>query len=398
MVCLWAFLLSVQLPAFTEGQDLSLALSDVVLVIGLATTFRSFRLRPGVWSVWHFAMPIYVAISAMLLGPLNRYSVFNKVVGLVVLLASYVFVTSQVRTWQDVTRVVRAFFAGMVIFSLLGIIRYVAGADLPFTFCQSCDVRLLAFMPDANLYGSLLVVAIAAYIALDGSPLAVVRPALRWPSVVILVTALALSSSRSAWLALGAVVLVAFVTRTRKALPSLFGGMALVAGVGFLIAAERILQFAELAGRRHSIDSRLTLISQGIEAFLENPLVGIGLGNSHERYGQIIHNTLLWIAAELGVIGLVIFVGFLLWVATRLADAFSHGPLAYRPVVSFLIMGNVAMLVFSLSVEAFYQRHWWLLFALTASASIIALGGGRNVSGLRPVERPGQSLGGAPPG
>jgi hypothetical protein len=41
-------------------------------------------------------------------------------------------------------------------------------------------------------------------------------------------------------------------------------------------------------------------------------------------------------------------------------------------MVSFLIMGNVGMLVFSQFVEAFYQRHWWLLFALTASVSAVA--------------------------
>jgi hypothetical protein len=33
------------------------------------------------------------------------------------------------------------------------------------------------------------------------------------------------------------------------------------------------------------------------------------------------------------------------------------------------------MLVFSFSVEAFYQRHWWLLFALTACVSALAAGG-----------------------
>jgi hypothetical protein len=374
----------VQLPALTEGQNLSLALSDLVLVVGLVLTFPSLHFRPGTWSAWHFALPIYLTASALFLGPLNRYSILNKVVGIVVLLASYALVTSNVWTWHDLTRVVRAFFAGTVTFSMLGLIRYVAGADLPFTYCQTCDVRLIAFMPDANLYGSIVVVAIAAYIALDRTVLGVVHPALRWPSAIVLISALALSSSRSAWIALAAVLIVALAIRTRRALPSLFGGAVIVGAVAFLMAGERTLQLAELAGRRHSIDSRLALIGHGIDAFFENPLIGIGLGNSHERYGQIIHNTMLWVAAELGVIGLVIFFGFLLWVAARLRDAFASASPTHRPLVVFLILGNVSMLAFSLSVEAFYQRHWWLLFALAAVASRLAAGSRWPATGEEP--------------
>jgi O-antigen ligase len=141
------------------------------------------------------------------------------------------------------------------------------------------------------------------------------------------------------------------------------------------MGSERLSQLTELAGRTHSIDSRIALIEHGIAGFLESPLVGIGLGNSHERYGQIIHNSLLWIAAELGVIGLITFGGFLVWLAFRLADASVDAPTAHQPMVVFLIMGNAAMLVFSFSVEAFYQRHWWLLFALTACVSALAAGG-----------------------
>ncbi|HJQ76767.1 MAG TPA: O-antigen ligase family protein [Acidimicrobiia bacterium] len=372
LVCVWAFLLSVQLPAFTEGQNLSLALSDLVLVVGILATFSSLRLRAKSWSVWHFAMPISLAASAMFVGPLTRYTVANKVVGLVVLVVTYAFVTSHVWSWEDVARVVRAFVGGMVFFTLLGIIRYVLSIEIPFTYCQTCDVRLIAFMPDPNLYGSLLVVALAAFVALDGSRVRLLPAALRWPSVLTLVAALALSSSRSAWLALGAVVLVALITRRRTALPALVGSIGAVLLVGFLIAPERVLDFAQLAGRTYTIDSRFTLMEQGMDAFLDNPLFGIGLGNSHELFGQIIHNTLLWTAAELGVIGLIVFAGFLIWIARRLGEAFWAARAVHRPLVSFLIMGNAAMLAFSLSVEAFYQRHWWMLFALTACASAVA--------------------------
>lgn len=372
LVCAWAFLLSVQLPGLTEGQDLSLALSDLVLVAGVLTTLSSTRIRAGVWSVWHFAMPVWMGVSAILVGPLTRYSVANKVVGLAVLLVAYAFITSHVWTWDDVFRVVRAFYAGVVVFSALGIARYILNVELPFTFCQTCDVRLLGFMPDANLYGSLLVVALAAFIALDGSRQPLVPPALRWPSVLVLVASLALSSSRSAWLAMGGVVVAALISRRRRALlPLLAAGVAVI-GAGFVFASERVLQFVDLAGRRHSIESRFALIDHAFDAIGESPLVGIGLGNSPVRYGQIIHNTLLWITSEMGVIGLVVFGGFLVWMAARLADAAATTMPARRRMVSFLIMGNVGMLVFSQFVEAFYQRHWWLLFALTASVSAVA--------------------------
>ena len=36
-----------------------------------------------------------------------------------------------------------------------------------------------------------------------------------------------------------------------------------------------------------------------------------------------------------------------------------------------LLMGHTAMFGLAMGIEAFYQRHWWLILALIASSSTI---------------------------
>ena len=74
---------------------------------------------------------------------------------------------------------------------------------------------------------------------------------------------------------------------------------------------------------QHSIDSRFNIIHNAFSAFGENPAFGIGLGNFAERHDEIVHNTTLWLAAELGVVGLIVFVGLMVWVGRRLWWAYN---------------------------------------------------------------------------
>jgi O-antigen ligase len=67
-----------------------------------------------------------------------------------------------------------------------------------------------------------------------------------------------------------------------------------------------------------SSEARRTLMSESIQAFIENPLTGVGAGNfkdwnpeGRDQAWHEAHNVLLQVAAELGILGLAVF-GFLL--------------------------------------------------------------------------------------
>jgi len=121
---------------------------------------------------------------------------------------------------------------------------------------------------------------------------------------------------------------------------------------------------------------RMKLMLASWDAWLRHPLIGGGLGSflsdsmSVLGFESIIHNTLLWLMAEMGVVGALPFViAFFLMVRS-----------AWRRHVDTVRAQGVLLLMLTFSVmslfhEVLYQRIFWLgLGALTAALPFI--GGG----------------------
>ncbi len=380
LVLAWTALLPVQIPLFVDpgggGRALNFAPSDAVFVVAVLVGGGYLTLRRDMWSGWHFMLPILFASSIVLGGALTRYALANKLVGMLVLLGSYLMLTSFVRTWRDLTQVITVFVTSVVLLNALAATTYMAGVDIPLQLCHAAEatcLRLAGFLPDSNLYGSVLVVALALFVVLSGTP------ALRFPKLLTeplaqvvmagsLFLGLALTLSRSAWAALAVVVIGLFAIRPQRGIAIALISLT-VMSISIVAAPEELVATSL---RTHSIHSRVELMEESVDAFTENPAFGIGLGNFPERHGQIIHNTPLWFGAEMGIVGLIVFFGFAWWVLRRVwvfyRDAVGHMKL----IAGALLMGNVAMAVFSVAVEALYQRHWWLLMALSVvGASLV---------------------------
>ena len=88
--------------------------------------------------------------------------------------------------------------------------------------------------------------------------------------------------------------------------------------------------------------------------------------------GTYVHNTAVWFLADFGIAGLAALLGFLGWFLIASWSAYRHAPVDQKPVVLALMMGHALMLGLSMGIEAFYQRHWWLVLALIASSLAIA--------------------------
>jgi hypothetical protein len=108
-------------------------------------------------------------------------------------------------------------------------------------------------------------------------------------------------------------------------------------------------------------EHRKTLF-HGIEMWRQSPVVGAGLGVFHAMssawlgHPQVIHNTPLWILAELGLLGGAA-VGWGFFLLARHAIRFGRTQPARR--VLFLLLAVFS--VFSLAHEIFYQRIFWLV-------------------------------------
>ena len=106
-------------------------------------------------------------------------------------------------------------------------------------------------------------------------------------------------------------------------------------------------------------------ISKGIDMWLDSPLYGSGLGVFIETSTNwndeplVIHNTFVWILAELGLLGAGIFLSALAFFIHFLYKN-KWTSTAHR-IFALLIF---AFVVFSLVHEIFYQRMFWLILGL----------------------------------
>lgn len=169
----------------------------------------------------------------------------------------------------------------------------------------------------------------------------VLPPRLRLPYCLFIGAAVVVTFSRAGWLqwAVGLFGLVALgIVRT-----SWVAAMSAVAGTGalliLLLSGAGATLFAALGIEEHlsrgvlqrladpisgaSTDDRLALISRAAEVFFDHPLFGAGLASTQEwDAAQRPHDTFLYLAAEGGLLGLMLFVSLLwvLWGLTRGED------------------------------------------------------------------------------
>lgn len=110
---------------------------------------------------------------------------------------------------------------------------------------------------------------------------------------------------------------------------------------------------------------------KGFEMWRESPLFGAGLGVFIEQSTQwidrptVIHNTAIWILAELGLFGLVIFL-WAFYVLVRFLRQDGTPLPTHRMVLMLLLVFSV----FSMVHEIFFQRVFWL--ALGAGVALSA--------------------------
>ena len=376
-VSFWLAAYVALLPFQIEpSPDLRLSLADAALFAYLVWGVSRIRLVRGAWSAWHlvlvclFALGLFVTVSNT--GALSRYVFLNKALGLLTLVVAYAVITSEIENWWQLRKVLRIFVLSVSIQNIIVMAAllssYVAGVNFP--FINYGNERLSGMMYDPNAYGGLLIVALAFNLVGSAGPIPVTRGFLRVICDVTLAAGILFTFSRSAWIALAAAWLTFLLFRPKPALrmaavvSTAIPVLLLFIGLG-LLSPQRMLQ------RQDTIDSRVALIHNSLDQFKEHPFLGMGLGGFRESGGTIVHNTFLWFLADFGLAGVVVFTAFMGWFALAGFRAYTLAPPEARPYVLASLVALVGMLGLSMGIEAFYQRHWWLSFALVGAASAI---------------------------
>jgi hypothetical protein len=284
------------------------------------------------------------------------------------------------RAWVTAIYVQLAFMA--LIFAVIGILQYenrqifwnpkvkVDNAYAP----NGWFYRVNSVFYDPSIYGRFLVVGILASLVVvlrrRNDPLwkiaALLTIAITWAGLLP-------SFSQSSFLALIVAVMVAAVIAWRRR--SLFLIAACVGVlIGATIASPAVRHRASLS---HATSGRSTLVSKGLKIAERHPLAGVGVGGFKHAYASVAHlrgkepkaaashTTPVTVAAETGLVGLLLFawlvVAALVTTFRRLGPGFeATARLAFG-------LALVAILVHCLFYNALFEDPtFWGLLALAA--------------------------------
>jgi O-antigen ligase len=173
--------------------------------------------------------------------------------------------------------------------------------------------------------------------------------------------------SRSAWLGLGVAFLLLFAIRPMVALRPVLAGLVAAPCLVMFLGRRFVPIFEEMASRPKQVQERFDLIHQALQAFARHPVLGGGLGSFRLAVGEVAHNSAMWFLADFGIAGLAVFVAFLTWFFAKAWFAYRFAPESEQSIALALLLAHAAMVGVAMGIEAFYQRHWWLVLALIAS-------------------------------
>ena len=364
---------------FEVGNAANFAPADCFILLVLLLAAGQLKYRKAAWSIWHCGIAVTLAagslVAALRFGVLDRYELLNKDAGLLLPFLSYVAITSSVGEWDDLRRILQVFALSVVVQNLLSVggfllAYYFGWANL---FARYGGLRLSGMLLDPNAYGGLLV---AAFVISEGASLGrtpIFKRPMLWLSRLTLGMGILFTFSRSAWAALLLALLLLCALQTRVAFRLVLAGI-IGAPCLILLMGNRFLPvFEEMASRPKQVQGRFDLIHAAFQAFTRHPFLGGGIGSFRLGEGEIAHNSAMWFLADFGIVGLAVFLGFLGWFFVRGWFAYRFAPAREQPLVLALLLGHTAMFGLAMGIEAFYQRHWWLVLGLIASSYSLTL-------------------------
>src|SRR5919201_1079160 len=252
----------------------------------------------------------------------------------------------------------------------------------------SAFFRVTSLFEDPNVYARHLVLGIAVLLVVLW--LERVRLAVGIPLLVLLAAGLYFSYSQTSLVALFAAVLaIGFAAGDRR-----MRQILATAAIAFVLVAG-ILGASVVGGEsaRQITSDRLPLARVTLPVYTANPVVGVGIGAqplmsrreadaARKTSKNVSHNTPLTIAAELGTLGLLAYIAFLLGVARTLRLTWRRN----RAVDLALVGCLTALVVHSLFYGAFFEDP--IVWALTGlAAALLAFEPRRATESPRPGVR-----------
>lgn len=233
---------------------------------------------------------------------------------------------------------------------------------------------------DANYFGANAILALALGYFLLRTKIPRAQKIFCLACTILTALALVVSASRGAFLGICFCALFVFVRSRRKAQFIVAG---LVMGALLVISPnspiQRILhpQYGDVS----STEAHKALFLAGVKVFAEHPITGVGLGRFKEtmdqmglfqkRGGYIAHDVYVEYAAEMGILGILLFVSILISTYFSLngvrSEARRRNDEFFFAVTSGMQTGLIGFCVASMFLSAEYQKTFWVVIFLSAA-------------------------------
>jgi O-Antigen ligase len=242
----------------------------------------------------------------------------------------------------------------------------VAGIELALVILKSLNFQVAAdlvavqgFALNRNLFAFQLVMAMSVILAFARGA------AVRIAVLAAIMAALFFAGSRSGWITTTFVLAIAWylrATNTREILLSI----ACAGILSFATALTSVgsdLPLPVIVPTVSSTQERLVSIIEGLKLFWDHPAFGAGLGAFRNQMiptldGRplVIHSTAVWLLAELGVVGLLVFTVPFIYVFLK-----EWKYASVDQVSALIVLCFAAFAVMSGPGDMLYQRTFWFL-------------------------------------
>jgi O-antigen ligase len=383
---------AAQIPAL-EGSFLSLSkIAGLLLAISWLATLATRQDARSEFSAAHpgltYVLVVFVAwVALSQLWAADSGNALSALARLTLNAILFLIVYSAVRTPKQAIWLIAAFIAGACLDALYGLL---------FVSSEPGRLeRLTSSINNPNELASILVAALALSLGLAGALRRVPLGRLAALAATALCGAgIFLTGSRGGLVGLG-VALAAFLVVGTKWRARIFV-IAIVlgfVGLGYFeyVASPDVRAHVSTVG---SGTGRLDLWTVGWRMVEANPVVGVGAGNfpvSSVHYllqpgaiergdffvgtPKVTHNSYLEVWAELGIVGLVLFVTILAFCvrsALRAARAFADGDFQMEFISRAVFVALVGMLATDFFGSREYAKELWLLLALAPALLAMA--------------------------
>lgn len=387
------FTQSVSVGGLTVGR-LVAPLAVVTLLAAAALGYARLRMASplfwaGAFGVWATASGWW---TASLDGTVNRLAALG--IAFIYMIAFASLVISRRELALTVSALVACAFVG----GLVSLGSFFLGFNAGINVTGEQIGRATGGAGDPNFFATYQLVALPLVLVLASEAREMWARIALYATLLVIVGSVLASLSRGALLMLVAIVFLLMVLPSRTFFPSRRRKAGIVAAIfisatlAFLGASKTLVPrvesvFTQGSGRTGS--GRLYEWRAAEKVILENPLLGIGHGSYHVLSNELFaqtpgvdlgrialhpegvyaHNTYLETAAELGIPGLLLFLGILASTARALAVAASNA----RRVGDLLMMRIANALLVSLfgwSISAFFlsaqtSRPLWIISGLS---------------------------------